>query len=597
VIHKLVVAAAALLSCCVAPAYAQSSECTPVPEGTTVLLCGASAGAGTGGGGTGGTAGQPPAGGLTLTELTLNRRIVRQGQRLEAEVTFENSSQSPIVLKEIRIAGRAPGATHAGGPYDDFAPVLTTVTIPAGGEVTLTAERPFTSKDALGKWETYATYQDAEGWHDGVSEYFIVVPSGGSGGGGGEVPAQQIGAQEWFIASWAGTNIYKSGVNWSNAYERGDDIWNPQFIAELQGYALFRHMDTNAVNWSDISRWSQRKQADDPSNQEIYIDSGSPSSTTGMALEWQIDLCNRAGLDCWFTHPYLADDDYIQQQAQLIKDKLNPSAKIYIELSNEVWNCMFSQCEQAMEAGHEIGIGGYNQYYVGVNHEMYRALQMYQIYEQVFGEGAMGSRVIRVFSESGNLDLTTQALKDVYTSSEWNPQQQSIDMIAMAPYIGSGVNGATENLERWKNEVDDKVEDDIAYALSNHVQAYDIPLFGCYEGGMHHYENADEWASNPEAYDGYQYMLSEFFKAGMTGPITLYALHGKWDSGGAWGLYDHVGQSLGDAPKARAVKDFIVEGGTYSAPFPWTLVVVLILLIGFILYILYVVKSSAPKST
>lgn len=577
---------------------AANTACTPVylcpydggagGVGGTGGIGGAGSGGAGAGGATGGTAGQPPAGGLVVHELTLSRRVIATGQTLEAEVTANNTSSSPLTLRELRIAARAPGASHADGPYTDLAPALTMLTIPAGGHVTLAASRAFKSTDTTGRWEAYATYQDGDGWHDAPSKYFGVVAGGGGGaagggggGGGGDRPTMTVGTQAWFVASWAGTNYFKPGVNWSSAYADGDDVWNPQLLAELAGgFRVWRHMDMNAVNWSRIERWSQRKLPTDPRNAEVYIDGDSPADTTGLAVEWQIDLCNRAHLDCWFTHPYLADDDYLTEQAKLIKAKLDPSRLVYIELSNEVWNGGFLAFDQAIAAGEAMGVPGDNQYYVGIGHEMVRALQMYAIYQSVFGATAMGSRVIRVFSESGNLDLTTQALRNVYDSPQWNPHGQVIDLIALAPYIGNGQNGATESLERWSAEVDDKVRGDIAYALDSHVRAYDIGKFGCYEGGMHHLQNADAWARNPAAYDGYRYMLDRFAVGGeMTGPCVLYTLDGTWDSGGAWGLYEHVGQALSDAPKARGVKDWIagVSAATTSAV-PWGLILALILL-------------------
>jgi len=379
--------------------------------------------------------------------------------------------------------------------------------------------------------------------------------SGGAAGTGGQC-SMSVGTQEWFIADWGGTHIYKNDINWATAYAQSVDIWNPRFIEDLQTFSVFRHMDTNAVNWSKITSWSQRKLPTDPENAEVYIDASSSPSTTGMAIEWQIDLCNKANVDCWFTHPYLADDNYLRQQARLIASKLNPNLRVYIELSNEVWNGSFSAFNQSIAAGQAGHLPGSNQWYQGIAHEMYRALQMYQIYQDVFGAAEMGRRVIRVFSESGNLDLTTQALTNVYKSAKWNPSRQKIDMMALAPYIGSGTNGATETLARWKSEVNAKVNGEpIATAVAQN-KSHGIPLLGCYEAGMHHLQGADAWAENPEVYDAYIYMLDRFATK-MNGPCSLYTLHGTWSSDGAWGLFNNVGQALHSAPKARAAKDWI----------------------------------------
>lgn len=364
-----------------------------------------------------------------------------------------------------------------------------------------------------------------------------------------------VGSQSWFVAPWSGSSPFKDGANFAD-WQHGS-IWNEQYFADMRAVGLktFRHMDTNCTNWSKITSWSQRKLPTDPRNAEAYSDSDSPASNTGIAIELQIELCNKANVDCWFTHPYLADDDYLRQQAQLIKRQLKPNLRAYIELSNEVWNGSFSAFNQAIQAGQAGGLPGSNQWYQGIAHEMYRALQMFDIYAQVFGADQMGTRVIRLFAESGNLDLTTQAFKNVYTSSRWNPSGQKIDMLALAPYIGNGTDGAHETLARWKQEVDEKVSGEpIGQALAQKT-ANGIPLLGCYEGGMHHLENANVFAANPVIYAAYRYMLDRFASK-MNAPCNLYTLHGNWKTGGAWGMLQSVGQSVDGAPKARAVRDW-----------------------------------------
>jgi len=575
-----------------------ASSCTPVwicpmPGGTggrsgtggggnAASGGGAGGRSGTGGGGTGGQ----PAGGLVVTAaLELDRRVVvaSASGTLNASITYTNTSATAIAVREIRIAARAPGATHGGGPYTDLAPVVQNATVEPGAHVTLQAARTFKPSDTVGQWEAYATHLDAAGaWHDAPSEHFAVVAS--SGPPPTSPGTMSVGTQSWFIAPWAGTAYFKSGVAWATAYAAGDDIWAPQLIADLQGFTTFRHMDTNATNFSKIKTWSQRKLPTDPKNAEVYIDGASPASTTGLAVEWQVDLCNRADVDCWFTHPYLADDNYLTQQATLIKAKLSPALRVYIELSNEVWNGSFSQYQQAIDAGRALGVPGSNQYYQGIAHEAYRALQMYQIYQSVFGAAAMGERVIRVFSESGNLDLTTQALKNVYASAQWNPHGQKIDMLALAPYIGNGVNGASETLSRWNGEVDAKVNGQpITYALEQHARAYEIPLLGCYEAGMHHLQNADQWARNSASYDGYVYMLDRFAEK-MNAPCCMYTLHGTWEPKGAWGLYNNVGQATSAAPKARAAKDWAAGTAVRAT----STVRVILILVGVLILVLIV---------
>jgi hypothetical protein len=61
-------------------------------------------------------------------------------------------------------------------------------------------------------------------------------------------------------------------------------------------------------------------------------------------------------VDPWFCMPHLADDDFVRQFAVLVKERLDPSLKVYVEYSNEVWNGQFKQAHHAMEQGKKLGL-------------------------------------------------------------------------------------------------------------------------------------------------------------------------------------------------------------------------------------------------
>src|SRR5207237_9362533 len=96
--------------------------------------------------------------------LTLDKTNVVAGDTLGGTVTYQNTSSIAISVQAIVIAGRPPGATDAGGPYQfDLTPALGSQTIPAGGSVTLNTTRAFTASDPTGSWCAFATYQDGSG--------------------------------------------------------------------------------------------------------------------------------------------------------------------------------------------------------------------------------------------------------------------------------------------------------------------------------------------------------------------------------------------------------------------------------------------------
>ena len=56
-----------------------------------------------------------------------------------------------------------------------------------------------------------------------------------------------------------------------------------------------------------------------------------------------MQLANAVSADAWMNVPVMADDNYITRMATLVHSQLGESQKIYVELSNEVWNSSFSQ--------------------------------------------------------------------------------------------------------------------------------------------------------------------------------------------------------------------------------------------------------------
>jgi hypothetical protein len=148
--------------------------------------------------GTGGGAGPVQEGPLTVsTALVLSEATAHAGDTVTASVTFTNSGSAAVVMQNAVIAGRPPGGTHGGGPYDDFAPTAAARTLAPGQSLTVTATRTFAGGDPTGAWDVYPTFEDGSGaWHDGPDSALTLVSSasapdagttdgGASGGGGG----------------------------------------------------------------------------------------------------------------------------------------------------------------------------------------------------------------------------------------------------------------------------------------------------------------------------------------------------------------------------------------------------------------------------
>lgn len=132
-----------------------------------------------------------------------------------------------------------------------------------------------------------------------------------------------------------------------------DDPFLPEFLAFCRPFHALRFMDWGATNKSIEEHWKNRKR---PSFYTMVGVGGDPEAiwgpaptpflmkfSGGVAIELMIQLSNKLKIDPWFCIPHRATDDYIAQFARLVRDKLDPSLKVYVEYSNEIWNWMFHQ--------------------------------------------------------------------------------------------------------------------------------------------------------------------------------------------------------------------------------------------------------------
>lgn len=397
----------------------------------------------------------------------------------------------------------------------------------------------------LGTWEAYQS-------REGANKPQMIVTTSDSGGGSGTM---KIGTNFWFLASWSGESPFKSGIDWATAYSSGTDIWNPTFISELAPYTTLRFMDWGATNNSKVQYWSQRRLPTDPGNTDIgYIDGSSPLRP-GLAYEWMIDLCNRTNKDMWVTLPHMADNNYANQLAQLIKSKLNPNLKVYVEYSNETWNGAFTQFQYTIDQGVAGGLPGMNQWYQGGAYSLYRSVNIWREFASVFGS-EMGSRVVRVASFSGNYDIFDVGYNNIMNSPSWNPTGQKADMIAIAPYVGGNLDGSSPTIQsQFRQDTDTKFTTRVLTAVAI-ADKYNVKL-GAYEGGQHLTTNAHTWSANQQIYNEYLYMLDKF--APYFELFNHYAHAGSWSSGGAWGAKAYTGQPIADAPKYRAIVDWVAS--------------------------------------
>ena len=221
-------------------------------------------------------------------------------------------------------------------------------------------------------------------------------------------------------------------------WQRGE-LFNPDWLSLMQGFAALRFMDWMATNDSSQIGWEDR-----PHPQDYTW------AQAGVPAEVLVALANQLKTAPWFTLPHMADDSYIRNYARLVQDQLDPDLRAYVEYSNEVWNWQFEQAVWA-DAQAKARWGGsdlWMQYYGG------RAAEVAGIWSEVFGD-TTPERLVRVLStQTGWLGLEEQILQAPLWVAEdpaRRPPAQSFDAYAVTGYFG-GILGLPERaatLRAW----------------------------------------------------------------------------------------------------------------------------------------------------
>jgi hypothetical protein len=331
--------------------------------------------------------------------------------------------------------------------------------------------------------------------------------------------------------------------------------FNPEFLEMVEPFGVLRFMDWMHTNGSDQEKWENRPR---PEMLTWRMD-----HAHGVPVEVMCELANVLKADAWFCMPHLADDNYVREFAKIVKDKLDPDRKIYIEYSNEVWNWNFEQSRYAVEKGKEVlGVEeGQAPHRAWVAH---RSGEMFAIWEEVFGGT---ERFIRVNPAHGaNPRIARQTL-------EFQDAHQHFDAIAIAPYFGFNkeLAGRFKADEASIEEILDAAETVITEKVSEMTREhkaladqYGMELIA-YEAGQHLLDRAGRRQSGetelskrfieanrtPRMGELYELYIDTWFEngGGVLGMFASVSTPSKW---GSWGLKEYLTQPIEDAPKYQA---------------------------------------------
>lgn len=330
--------------------------------------------------------------------------------------------------------------------------------------------------------------------------------------------------------------------------------WHPKFLERWQGVDCLRFMDLMLTNNSTIKTFDDRPKIDDAT----YTKKGVP-------VELLCDLANRVGADAWFCMPHQADDEYVRGVAKLVKERLDPKRKAYIEYSNEVWNGMFEQTKFAGDEGLKLKFAD-KHWEAGWRYTAHRSKQIFAIWEKEFGGR---NRLVRVLASQSVVPYISEQILN------FDGAGRQADALAIAPYIGFNVSPdekpTSDEVAQWSvDQVFDHLEKTaLPEAIkAMHEQKEVADKFGvrliAYEGGQHlvgvkggeDNEKVTELFKKTNAHERMGKLYERYFDAWIKEGGDLFCYFSsisQWSKWGSWGLLQFHDDDPRQSPKYKAV--------------------------------------------
>jgi hypothetical protein len=328
------------------------------------------------------------------------------------------------------------------------------------------------------------------------------------------------------------------------------------FISRWKDFHVLRYLNYQAINNSDVQEWSDRKMPN------------SFGAKGGVPLEDIIQLANETRTDPWLMVPHRASDEFVRKMAELVRDQLDPSLKIYLEYSNELWNSSFRQFHWLKEQAHAEGIS--RQAW-----QVKRSLQIYRIWDEVIGNRIRTNRVLA--TQFYNTWHTEQLIKHV--------EKGQFDILAVGYYLGGEWGRPPLASSTIKMTLDQLLENLILQSLPKIKKHLIVQKklaeekglqLAAYEAGQHlvgsgHDPELGPWhnqneltslfiAANRDPRMGNIYHeMDRIWKQEGGGLLIWFAGTGRPGKWGSWGLLEFAGQPVSEAPKFQAAKSLLAK--------------------------------------
>lgn len=343
---------------------------------------------------------------------------------------------------------------------------------------------------------------------------------------------------------------------WAPGYADGKRIFRDEYVAGLKGYGLLRFVDDLAINLDTPGTWAARpKLSDERWNR-------------GLPVEALVELCSRVGADCWYELPHLADDDYARQAAKLLHAGLPPPRRVFVEVSNEVWNWGFSQAQWQKDKfapGTDPNAADAN-FYGQTEWLSWRSVEAFKAFEAEWGK----DRASLVTVIAGQHVWPERSRYLLARAKKFRGGAKPCDALAIAPYF-AGPRKYTDANDQLKLPLP-KV-DDLLAEVASEIRARVLPAvlaqkaiadeFGAalvaYEGGPHltpEVPGTADFVVAANRHPRMEAICADYLAmwAGAGGKeFAWYGEQGPFN-GWAWGLKEGPYATLDESPKLRGVR-------------------------------------------
>jgi len=247
------------------------------------------------------------------------------------------------------------------------------------------------------------------------------------------------------ILNFTGTSGGVRDVSLRRPGYADNETFTNEFKQVSAPFGVFRLMDFLGTNGNPVRTWAER----------TTLTSGSQTTGKGAAYELAIQMANELGKDIWINIPVGADDDYIRQLATLLKNSLAPGRVVYVEYSNELWNFVFPQTGDNMNAAVAEALAGditltngvpctqakfdasegeCNKYWAGFRRVGKKTARVSSIFKEVMGAEAFNTRFRPVYAtQFASPGIGEEVMK--YMAKYHGVPSTVIHGIASAPYF------------------------------------------------------------------------------------------------------------------------------------------------------------------